>query len=117
MMTIAKLKVDIGKLDKRITIQRHTISEDEYGNQVQEWVEYHKCWAAVNGVTNREYWQAREQHEENIVNFRVRFCNLLKDLNKTEYRIVFDGRIYDISYVDNVLYADSLLNIKGAEIT
>ena len=112
---MSKLKVDTGKLDKRITIQKQAVTEDKYGNQIQDWIDYHTCWAAVNGVTNREYWEAREQHEENVVNFRVRFCSRLKAINKTEFRIVFDNRIYDINYIDNVLFADSIMNIKGAE--
>ena len=107
-----KLKVDIGRLDKRITIQKRTVTADTKLNQIPEWTDYYTCWAAVNGVSNREYWQAREQHEEN---FKVRYCNSLKNLNKTDYRIVFGGRTYDITFIDNVLFADSILNIKGAE--
>lgn len=112
---MSKLTVDIGKLDKRITIQHHTVTQDEEGNQMQEWTDFHSCWAAVNGISNREYWNARQQHEENIVNFKIRFCNALKLLNKTDYRIVFDGRIYNIVLIDNVLFADSILNVKGVE--
>ncbi len=91
------MKVDIGRLDKRITIQKRTVTADTKRNQIPEWTDYYTCWAAVNGVSNREYWQAREQHEENIVNFKVRYCN------------------YDITFIDNILFADSVLNIKGAE--
>lgn len=112
----ASIRVDIGKMNKRITIQKQTVLEDEYGNQTPAWVDYYSCWAAVNGVTNREYWQARNQHEENIVDFRLRGCDLLKNINKTEYRIVFNDRIYDIKYIDNMFFDDKILNIKGAEI-
>jgi hypothetical protein len=45
----------------------------------------------------------------------VRFCAALKAINTVDYRIVFGGRIYNIEYIDNVLFADSLLNIKGVE--
>lgn len=112
---MSKLSVDIGKLNRRITLQRRTITEDDAGNQQQEWSNFHSCWAAVNGVANREYWKAREQHEENIVSFKIRWCHALNALNKTDFRIVFDGSVYDIVFIDNVLFADSLLNIKGVE--
>ena len=112
---MSNLSVNIGKLDQRIMIQHRTVVKDEKGNESEEWTDFHSCWAAVNGVSNREYWKAREQHEENIVSFKIRFCNVLKELNKTDFRIVFDGRIYDIVFIDNMLFADSLLNIKGAE--
>ena len=112
---MSKLEVNIGKLNKRITIQRHTVTQDEEGNQMQEWTTFHSCWAAVNGISNREYWNARQQQEENIINFKIRFCDSLKALNKKDYRIIFDGRTYDIVFIDNVLFADSILNIKGTE--
>lgn len=112
---MSKLTVDIGRLDKRITIQRQDVIIDTEGNQTQEWTDFHSCWASVNGLSGREYWQARQSHEENTVNFKVRFCAALKAINTVDYRIVFGGRIYNIEHIDNVLFADSLLNIKGVE--
>ena len=71
------------------------------------------CYAAVNGVSQRDYWNARQQHEENTVIFRMRCCSALKLLNTVDYRIVCSGLIYDITGIDNVLFADSVLNIRG----
>ena len=112
---MSKLTVDIGQLDKRITIQHLAIESDVGANESEQWRDYYSCWASVNGVSNREYWRAREQHEENIVNFRVRCCSALKQINKTDYRIVFGGRVYDITFIDDVLFAGSIMNIKGVE--
>lgn len=112
---MSKIPVDVGRLDKRIVIQKRTVTNDNLKNQLEQWTDYHACWASVNGVTNREYLAARQQHEENVVTFKVRCCNALKNINKRDFRIVFSGRIYDIMYVDNVLFSDSIMNIKGAE--
>lgn len=114
-MMMSKISLDVGKLDKRITVQRHEVITDSSGNQTQEWIDFHSCWAAVNGSGGREYWQARQQHEENTVNFKVRFCLALHDINTVDYRILFDGRAYNITYIDNMLFSGSLLNIKGVE--
>lgn len=114
-MMMSKIAVEPGRLDKRIVIQKHTVTIDTEGNHVQEWNDYYSCHAAVNGVSGREYWQARQQHEENVTNFKVRFCEALKALNTVDYRIVFGGRVYNIEHIDNVLFADSLLNIKGVQ--
>ena len=116
-MMMGKLSVDIGKLNKRITIQKQTVTTDAEGNQIATWQDYFSCYAAVNGVSQRDYWSARQQHEENTVTFRLRCCADLKTLNTIDYRIVFDGIIYDITGIDNVLFADSLLSIKGVEKT
>lgn len=112
---MSKLTIDIGRLDKRITIQHLVIESDGSANQSEQWRDYYSCWAAISGVSNREYWHAREQHEENIVNFRVRCCNALKHINKTDYRIVFGDKNYDITFIDDVLFAGSVMNIKGAQ--
>lgn len=112
-MMMSKISLDVGKLDKRITVQRHEVITDSRGNQTQEWIDFHSCWAAVNGSGGREYWKARQQNEENTVNFKVRFCNSLKELNTVDYRIMFGGKAYNITYIDNMLFADSLLNLKG----
>lgn len=115
-MTMSKISLDVGKLNRRIIIQRQTVILDAAGNQTQEWTDYHSCWAAVNGSGGREYWQARQQHEENTVNFKVRFCSALQNINTVDYRILFNGRPFNITYIDNMLFADSLLNIKGVEV-
>ncbi len=110
-----KIPVDIGKLNKRITIQKLSLTTDEYGNQIQQWSDFYTCWAAVSGINNREYWQARRQNEENILNFQIRHSKELKDINKTDYRIIFDNRIFDISFIDNLQFADSIFILKGIE--
>lgn len=109
------LSTDTGKLDKRITIQHTSVTTDDIGNQTSEWSDFHSCWAAVHGVSGREYWQAREQHEENTVNFKVRYCKKLKELGTTDFRIKFGDKLYDITSVDNIQFADSLINIKAVE--
>lgn len=114
-MRMSKIAVDAGKLNRRITIQKQTATVDAKGNQIQTWQNFYTCYAAVNGVSGREYWQARQAHEESTVSFRVRFCEYLKSLNTVDYRIAFGGRAYNIIQIDNVLFADSLLNIKGVE--
>lgn len=111
------LSTDTGKLNQRITIQRKSVGTDNIGNQTSEWSDYHSCWAAVYGVSGREYWQAREQHEENTVNFKIRYCKKLKELGTVDYCIKFRDKIYDITSVDNIQAADSLINIKAVERT
>lgn len=108
-----KLPVEIGRLDHRITIQKKTVETDSHLNQYETWNDFHSCWAAVSGVSNREYFAARQQNEENVVSFKLRGCARLKELNKLEYRIVFDGCAYDINYIDDVRLAGSVINIKA----
>lgn len=109
------LSTDTGRLNQRITIQQRSVKVDSIGNQTSEWADFYSCWAAVNGLSGREYWEARQQQEENTVNFKVRFCQKLKELNTTGFCIKFRSRSFDIVSVDNMQFADSLINIKAVE--
>lgn len=115
MMKMSNLSINIGKLDQRIMIQHRTVVKDEKGNESEEWTDLHSCRCSMNGVSGREYWKAREQHEENTVSFRLRYCKALKDLNTTDYRIVSGGRVYDIIAVDNLFFANCIFLVKGVE--
>lgn len=108
-----KISTDIGKLNQRISIQKKTVISDSIGNQTEEWTKVHDCWAAVNTVSGREFWAARQQNEENTVNFKVRYCKKIAEIGTVDYRIIFHNKIYDIIAVDNMLFADSLINVKA----
>lgn len=108
-----KISTDIGKLNQRISIQKKTVISDDIGNQTEEWTKVHDCWAAVNTVSGREFWAARQQNEENTVNFKVRYCKKIAEIGTVDYRIIFHNKIYDIISVDNMLFADSLINVKA----
>ncbi len=108
-----KISTDTGKLNQRITIQRQKTVFDEIGNQTSEWTDFHSCWAAVNGLSGREYWEARQQNAENTVNFKIRYCQKLAELDTVGFQILFRDKIYNITSIDNQLFANSLINIKG----
>lgn len=108
-----KISTDIGKLNQRISIQKKTVISDGIGNQTEEWTKVHDCWAAVNTVSGREFLAARQQNEENTVNFKVRHCKKIAEIGTVDYRIIFHNKIYDIISVDNMLFADSLINVKA----
>lgn len=107
------IDTDTGRMDKRIVIQMCSDKEDEICNQLTAWEDFHKCWANVSGVSGKEYWQARQQNEEQIVSFKIRYCRKLSELNTYDYRILYHGETYNIQYIDNLFQADSLLIIKA----
>lgn len=107
------IDTDTGRMDKRIVIQVNSDQEDKIGNQATMWTDFHKCWARVIGISDKEYWQARQQNEEQIVSFKIRYCRKLSGLNDYDYRILYNGETYNIKHIDNLFRADSLLIIKA----
>lgn len=112
-----KLETDVGRLDKRITIQKMTSGDqfDSIGNQLEPWADYHSCWAGITGGKGSESQQAKEPSEVQEKTFKIRYCQVLEDLNSTEYRIKYKNRIYNISAVDNLAEADSLYIIRATK--
>ena len=58
-----------GDLRHRVTIQRLSITKDSLGGVVETWVDFKTCWAKVQPVSGREYWEAKKANAE--VSIRV----------------------------------------------
>lgn len=110
-----KLETNVGRLDKRITIQQASSEEqfDTIGNQLPGWIDYHSCWAAVTGDSDKEEHNAKEPREKSVKNFKIRYCSKLEDMTTDCYRIKYRGHYYDIVSIDNLAESDSLLIIKA----
>ena len=85
----------------------------QYMDEAEEWQDYYTCHARVNGLNGSEFWAARAVQAQNTVTFTVRFCGRLQKIFPQGYRIVFQGRIYDIQAIDNFEYRNRDLKIKA----
>ncbi len=101
--------MDIGQLNKRITIQKFTTTENDMGDSISEWADYKTLWASVSNLHGREFWQAQQVSSENTVKFTIRYC---KDIDTT-MRISFNGKVYDIKFIDNIKYNNTFMEIQG----
>ena len=50
--------MDIGKLDKRITLQIRSATLDDYGQELNSWSDFATVWANVKPVSGREKLRA-----------------------------------------------------------
>lgn len=55
--------------------------------------------------------EAATTREEQTINFEVRYCTELKDLDSTHYRVSFHGKPYDIQSVDMMNYQRKTIRI------
>lgn len=108
--------MEIGKLNRRITILQKSTTSDKIGNQPEKWTKFYTCWAEVKIVSGREYWQARQDNEEKTTNFKIRYCKKLENLNSTDFIILFRNVRYNIQVVDNEFFGDRFLNIKTISV-
>lgn len=64
---------------------------------------YYKCWCTPLEVYGQELYQAINNKHENVLTFKVRYCNKIKNMRKTEkdkYLVAFEGVNYDVFYID-----------------
>ena len=103
----------IGKMNKRIVIQKLTETQDDIGNPIEDWVNFYGCFAYINGLSGKEYYAAAATQGENTVVFEIRYNLILKGMDTTRYNILFDGKTYDIKNIDNVRFHNAVLKIRA----
>lgn len=105
----------VTKLTKRITIQRKIEKENEStGVTKEEWSDLKTIWAGMNNLYGKEYWTAKQYGAENTIEFTIRYC-ACPDLSQKD-RIKFNGRVFNITSVDNVQYKNETIKIKAVEV-
>jgi SPP1 family predicted phage head-tail adaptor len=90
-----------GKLDRRITLERATKAQDEYGEEVLTWGTLATVWASFKPVSDGERMAAREVSAELTARFQIRWDSAWSDLSAQD-RLIFDGKTYSISGVKEI---------------
>ena len=101
-----------GELNKRITLQKPITTTNERGFEIETWENLKTVWAAVSNLHGREYFAAAAVQAESTVKFTIRY---LEDLDTT-MRILFQGRQYNITSIDNIKYQNRYMEIKAMEV-
>ncbi|MGV1682907.1 head-tail adaptor protein [Sphingopyxis sp. NJF-3] len=95
----------IGRRDTLVTIQRFTSTQDEYGEEVQTWVDLGKEWAAVFYGTGAERREAAREQGEQAATFNVRSNTMTRGLSIRD-RIVSGSDNWDIVSVAPIRRAE-----------
>ncbi len=86
---------DPGRLDRRITIEQNTPTQDGAGQPIDSWAALATVWAEVVPVGGSERFQAMQVGAETVVKFRIRYRgDVLRAM-----RVVYDSDNYDIADV------------------
>lgn len=88
-------KTVAGNLDRRITLQRSTDTQDEYGGSVKVWSDIATVWAAFKAVSDGEKVSAGEVGSTLMVRFTIRHDSAWADLSTLD-RLIFEGVVFDI---------------------
>ena len=100
--------MDIAAMNLRITFQKQEVVKDKYGNHTTEQADYMTCWATASGSGN-ETEAAGTTNPLETIDFTTRWCEALSKVTSDGYRIIADGKIYNILYVNPMGYKHNSL--------
>lgn len=96
--------LNIGKLDRRITIERETETVKPSGSVVKAWTPVATVWAEVLQQTASEFFTGYGEAETGTVIFRVRYRPGIV----TADRVSYDGVAYGIKEIKELGRRDAL---------
>ncbi|MDP2358015.1 MAG: phage head closure protein [Beijerinckiaceae bacterium] len=104
------MSIEAGKLDRRIVIQRATVTTNALNEEVQSWAPLITVWAGKREVSDRERFAANEIGAEVTTRFTIRWSTQAGAVDARD-RILYDGRVYNIHHAKEIGRRD------GIEIT
>lgn len=90
----------IGRLDKRVTIQRRSATKDSYGQELDSWTTIAQVWAQVKPLGGKERMRNAAMVVESILSHTVTVrysATLMPPLEADAWRILYGSRIFNIS--------------------
>ena len=104
--------MNIGRLNKRVTIQERTTIPNELGEPVVTWVNVATdIAAAVEPLQGRELFAAQQTQSEVTIRVRIRYRAGIK----TAMRVLYGARTLDIQSVIDPLERHAELQLMCAE--
>ena len=90
--------MNIAGLRVRITIQKNAPVTDRNGNHTSAWSDYFSCWATAvaSGKSAEETQEAGHTEEADRLDVTVRWSSETAAVNSKQYRVLLNGRIYNI---------------------
>lgn len=105
--------MEIANMNERITIQKSSMVADHIGNHTLKWFDYYCCWARVDNVSGKEFWEAAQHNARDSLYFTIRYFSPVHDLDTTHYRVKFRGQIYNITFIDHSQYKNKMLRLMA----
>lgn len=102
----------IGEFKHRITIKRLITEVNENGFEVETYETYKTLWAKITNLHGKEYFEAAAIQKEKTVKFIFR---AVKGIDET-MKIDFNGKLYDITFIDNIKYENKYMEVKALEV-
>lgn len=89
----------IGKLDRRVIIQRKIQTTDDAGGIVESWQDVSHSWAEKVDERGKQSEVADADRVDNAVSWRIRYKAAFQGLNAASgYRLTYKNEVFDIHH-------------------
>lgn len=82
-----------GAMDRLITIQSKSTSQDSYGEPIETWSDYTTVWAQRRDLRGNEFFAGQQLSAQVNTVFKIRYQS---GITPYSHRISYDGLVYDI---------------------
>lgn len=99
----------------RISIKLKSKKVDN-GRWEESLEDYYKCWCKSLELYGNELYEAQNIKYENVLVFKVRYCNKIKNMrttDKNKFIVVFDSIEYQVYQIDFKANAKDYVYIKA----
>lgn len=103
-----------GELDKRVTIQHATVTDDADGAPVEGFADGFKRWAKVRPVRGREAYVNDQVLGELDLVIELRYDSKTKNIKNSD-RVTYKGAVYEIESAVNVENQDKEMRLFCVE--
>lgn len=89
-------------MDSRISIKKK-VKNIVNGRWEESFEDYYNCWCTPMELYGKELYEAQNIKYENVLVFKVKYCNKVKDMrttDKNKFIVVYDGVQYQVYQVD-----------------
>ena len=108
--------MDVALLNRKITVQKNTVVTDAIGNHTNEWADFYSCYATISGESPNESTSAGMVVDNTKADFSVRWCKAVSEVTPDEYRVVYNGEIYNILGIDHQNFKKKSVKLKCQKV-
>jgi SPP1 family predicted phage head-tail adaptor len=107
----------ISDLNRKITFQNKDIEVDDMGNRRSIWADYLTTSSYISFQGKGEEVFLGMEVDRSDISFTVRYQNRLKNINTSEYRILFEDEMYNIISIDFMNYKNRLIKFRCRKVS
>jgi len=99
----------------KLMIQKLTTTQDEFGNEIEEWNDWKSVTAERLELFGSDYYSAKQLGEEQTIKWKIKYVSFVEKINTAKCRVINirTDEIYDIKDTDYLQDDGQWLIIKA----